>query len=91
MTDVISALSVKKARLAERKRQLKRDFDCQIAEIDAGIREVDRALQTINGAIQNYLCPVCRGTGNVRKCDAAGQMEDVICPHCNGTGIKMEG
>lgn len=89
MTDVIYALVQKKSRLCERKRAIKADADKQIKQIDIEIAEVDRAIETLNQAVKDYLCSDCRGTGSVRKCDAAGQMDDDICPRCHGTGVVV--
>ena len=87
--DVISVLTTKRRNLAERKRQVQRDAEREISSIDAEIAEVNKAITMVNEAIKDYICPSCRGTGNVRKTDAAGGLEDVTCPVCNGTGVRF--
>jgi hypothetical protein len=89
MVDVVSALTRKKARLVERKGRIMDDCRSQVREIDAEIADVNKALDLIKEATKDLICPVCRGTGNVRKCDAAGDMDDEPCSACKGTGIKI--
>lgn len=89
MPDTIGALSRKKAMLVERKRRIKEDADRQIREIEHEIDGVDKAIAVVNDAIKDILCPNCQGSGNIRHCDAAGDMEDITCPDCKGTGIKI--
>lgn len=89
MADVIGALSRKRTRLVERKRRVKTEADQQIAEIDREIAEVDKAIGVVNEAVKDILCKTCGGTGSVRRCDAAGQMDDDTCPDCKGTGVKI--
>lgn len=87
MANVILNLAQKREKLCSRKRSVQAHANEVIKEIDEEIRNIDKAMETINGAISDYLCPRCKGTGIARVCDAAGQMEDDICPVCKGTGV----
>lgn len=89
MPDTIGALTRKKAKLVEMERQIRAEADRKIAEIDRQIDDVDRAIGIVNEAIKDIICPTCSGSGNIRRSDAAGQMEDETCPSCKGTGIKI--
>lgn len=73
MPDVILALSQKRSQLYRRKLKIEQDMQQQIKDINYEISVIDNAINTLNNAIADYLCPDCRGTGSVRKCDAAGQ------------------
>lgn len=86
--DQMSALAAKRAKLVHYKQEIQADAQRKTSDIDAEIKAIDRAIKTLNDAVKDYLCPVCKGSGNVRQCDAAGQMEDVKCSACNGTGVK---
>ena len=86
--NVFGALSKKRQRLLSEKREVAEQAQARIAEIDRELSHVDKAISTINEAIKGYLCQTCGGSGTVRRCDAAGQMEDEECPACKGTGIK---
>lgn len=85
----INAINLKRSRLVKRKQQLERDYREAIADIDAELESIDKALAVINDAAAPYVCKVCGGTGETRRCDAAGQMEDVTCSACHGTGINI--
>ena len=90
MADVITALAKKKACLCDRKRKIELDAANQINEINLEIAEIEKALKILNNSIKDYLCPRCNGSGSVRACDAAGQMEDDTCPVCHGIGVITE-
>jgi len=87
MVDIISALSQKRTKLYQKKREIELEAQQRIREIGNEISDIENALHILNDAVADYLCPDCKGTGSVRKCDAAGQMEDVTCPRCHGTGV----
>ncbi len=89
MADVVMALTRKKARLIEQKKRVMDEAQRQVREIDAEIEDTNKALAAIDDAVKDILCPVCRGTGSVRKCDAAGDFDDETCSACKGTGIKI--
>lgn len=89
MADVILALVKKRTALATRKRIVTMEKDKEIEQIDREIADIDKAIETLNNAISTYLCPECNGTGNIRRCDAAGDMEDDTCPRCRGTGVLI--
>lgn len=91
MPDIITALVGRRSALERRKAQVRLDADKQIKEIDEEIQNIKNALDTVNKALSGILCPVCGGTGSVRRPDAAGQMEDWACDACQGTGIKQIG
>lgn len=90
MEDVITTLTKKRAHLYDKKRKIELDTTNQISQINLEIAKVEKALKTLNDAIKDYLCPRCKGSGSVRVCDAAGQMEDDTCPVCHGTGVATE-
>ena len=85
--DIVHTLSRKRNELYERKRAIEIEMQRQIEETEDEIANLDSALDTLNKAVSDYLCARCKGTGSIRKCDAAGQMEEVTCPYCCGTGI----
>lgn len=91
MPDIITALVNRRSALERRKAQIQADADRQIKKINTEIRKIKDALDTVNKALSGILCPVCGGTGSVRRPDAAGQMEDWTCDACQGTGIKQIG
>lgn len=90
MVDIISALQKKRVSLTREKQRIHDEAQRRMAELDAEIEEVDKARETINNAVKDLLCPTCKGTGSVRRCDAAGSMEDDVCPTCHGTGVKTK-
>ena len=87
--DIITALNRKRTVLVRQKNEIHKEAQRRIAEIDQELSKVDAAWETLNSVLQDFLCPVCNGTGTTRQCDAAGQMEDVECTACGGTGVKM--
>lgn len=90
MRDIITELVHKKQKLNTQKLTIQREAKARCEEIDSEIKNIDNAINTINEAISGYLCPHCSGSGEVRQCDAAGQMESVTCPYCGGTGVKHD-
>ena len=90
MLDVFTALSQKRARLVVRKQEIEREYKAKIHEIDVELGQIDEVIKTVNAALEDYICPTCGGSGNVRRCDAAGDMEDWTCDVCKGTGIKID-
>lgn len=89
MPDIMTAITKKKAALLEKKRGIQIAAERQIEEIDKEIAEVEKALQTLNDAVKDYICPVCKGTGNERYADAAGSRDERPCSACKGTGVKI--
>lgn len=87
--NVVSQLINKRHRLAEEKRKVQRECEIRVKEIDYEIGKINSAIEVIEKAMEPYLCPVCKGTGNTRRADAAGQMEDWECEACKGTGVKI--
>lgn len=87
MTDTVTALAARRAELVRRKAALKADLEKKIKEADDLIRQLDDAMAVIEQAVAPYKCKACGGSGSIRRCDAAGQMEDWPCPDCRGTGI----
>lgn len=88
MCDIITELVRKKQRLSAQKLDIQRDAKARCDEIDNEIKQLDSAISTINDAVSAYICPNCGGSGEIRRCDAAGQMEGVKCQACKGTGVK---
>ena len=89
MPNILDALTKKRTALINAKHSLKETYERNVREIDAELLHIDSAYKTLNDAVADYICPVCDGTGNTRRCDAAGQMEDWPCTACKGTGVKM--
>ncbi len=90
MIDLVSELVRRKEHYISLKKDIMRNAEEQCKEINIEIQNIDKAVSLINDAITPFICPRCKGTGEVRKCDAAGQMESVKCTYCKGTGIKGE-
>lgn len=91
MPDYMMALTRRKTAILERKRRLHDDYLKQVAECNHEIADIDKAISMVNEAVKDILCPRCNGSGSIRVCDAAGDMDDERCPSCCGTGIKIEG
>ena len=89
MTNTISILTTNRTKLCRQKAALKEEYERRAKKIDEEITAIDNALGVVEDAIKPFICPVCNGSGNGRKMDAAGQMEDCSCPACKGTGIKQ--
>ena len=89
MINAIEALNAKKQRLLAWKQRLKEDYEKTLRVIDEQIANVDQAKTTIDAAVEDILCPRCKGEGTIRCPDAAGQMSDYSCPVCKGTGILI--
>lgn len=90
MADVISALYRKRADLLNKKKTIQLEAEIRMTQVDNELKDIDRALATLNNAVKDYLCPHCKGSGEIRKPDAAGQMDDWPCPKCGGTGVKKD-
>lgn len=89
MPDIISALAQKKANIIKQQRDLENKYEAEKMHLGHELQLINQALKTINDAVERYLCPSCGGTGTIRVCDAAGDMDDETCPACQGTGVKM--
>lgn len=89
MADVMLALSKKRNKLVNEKREIEKEYKRKIAELDNELKEIDKIYSVVNDAISEYICPKCRGTGSVRITDACGDTDDYDCSECNGTGIKI--
>ncbi len=86
--DVVSTLSARRARLIARRSEIKREAEQQVSRLDAEIADIDKAIDVLNAAVKDLLCKRCNGSGTIRVCDAAGDMEDETCPVCKGTGVS---
>ena len=87
--DIFIALTQKRSKLLTRKKAAYDEYQRVANEIDQELRSIDSAIEKINSVLMDIVCPVCHGAGEVRRCDAAGDMEDVCCTVCHGTGIKV--
>lgn len=90
MINVVEALNAKRSRLFNRKREIREETKRVIAEIDKEIADLDEAVGLVLKALDDVICPHCKGEGTIRRSDAAGQSECVQCPHCAGTGVKIK-
>lgn len=90
MVDVVGVLCSKRARLIKEQRDLEHEYEARRAHIGHELQMINHALEVINEAVEPFLCPKCHGTGTVRVCDAAGDMDDETCPDCAGTGVKTK-
>lgn len=88
MIDIITTLKNKHSRLLKQKENFLKEYNEVLDAIDKEIQEVDQALSIINKVTKDCLCDRCNGTGYIRYCDAAGDMDDKECPCCHGTGVK---
>ena len=91
MADIIDALYRKRASLLAEKKKVQLSAEIRMQSIDNEIGKIDKALKTLDEAVQEYLCPHCKGLGTTRRADAAGQMEDWPCEKCSGTGVFLGG
>lgn len=89
MLDIVKIMTKKRLNLQKRRQRMEETHRQVIAGVDKQINEVDLALAKINECIEPYICPKCKGTGVVKVCDAAGDMDEVPCHTCMGTGLKM--
>lgn len=87
--DVTGVLNQRRRCLYSRRRELQVRYEREMHEIDAELNRVQEAIDTINRAVVPLFCPICHGCGQVRRCNAAGDMEDERCPACGGTGIAI--
>lgn len=90
MVNAIEALNAKKQRLLAWKQNLKADYERTVQTIDEQIANIDKAASIVNTAVQDILCPRCKGEGTIRCPDAAGQMGNYPCPVCKGTGFLLD-
>lgn len=87
--NIFNMISTRRNQLLIQKGNLTTEYKQKLAEIDSELNDLDNTIKIICKAIQPNICPVCKGSGYTRRCDAAGQMEDVKCDTCHGTGIKQ--
>lgn len=85
----LQAAQYRYAAIVAEKEKLHTEYEKRIAALDAEAASIGNAIQVIDAAAVDYLCPECGGDGELRRPDAAGQMETVPCPVCDGTGLRM--
>lgn len=88
MLDIVKVMTDKRLDLQKRKQRMEETHRQVIANVDKQINEIDLALAKINEYIEPYVCPKCKGSGFVKVCDAAGDMDEEPCHICGGTGLK---
>ena len=95
--DHTQLISLKIASLKKQIREVEKEKAAAIEEYDRKIKflkyeieKFDPLIKAMEEAVKDYACPRCKGSGSVRRCDAAGQMEDVECPDCNGRGFVVK-
>lgn len=90
MADIITALTQKRSHIIAKQRELDVKYNADKSHFAHELELVNEAIRVINNAAEQFLCPKCHGTGTVRVCDAAGDMDDDVCPACKGLGVKLE-
>ena len=85
---VISNLKNKQYKLEIIRNNVQLDYKAKIEDIDSEIKRINDAVKCIEDLTQELICPRCKGTGEERYCDGAGDMDDRECPLCHGTGIN---
>ena len=88
--DIFKIIAARRVQLITTKRHLTTEYKKKLAEIDSELNDLNDVIDTIEKFVQPYVCPVCKGTGYTRRCDAAGQMEDIKCETCHGIGISIK-
>ena len=88
--DIHGVLSSRKLNIAQRRHNLYEKYQHDLNELREEEKQIDAALKVIADAVAPYLCKRCHGSGEVRVCDAAGDMDDDVCPVCHGTGVRLE-
>ena len=88
--DIHGVLFARKLKIAQRRQALEEKYQRDLQDLREEEKQIDAALEVIANAVQPYLCKRCHGSGNIRVCDAAGDMDDEICPVCHGTGVRMD-
>lgn len=85
---VISNLRNKQHKLETIRNNVQLDYKAKIEDIDSEIKRINEVVKYIEDLTQELICPRCKGTGEERYCDGAGDIDDRECPLCHGTGIN---
>ena len=88
--DIHGVLSARKAKIAQRRQALEEKYQHDLQELREEEKQIDGALAVIAKAVAPYICKRCYGSGTIRVCDAAGDMDNDVCPVCCGTGVRLE-
>lgn len=84
---ILSRLKKENKRLESNKEDIikKRNTELELIE-----KEIEKNQIVIDFFTNDkYICPSCKGTGEERYCDAAGDMDSRQCSNCNGTGVVL--
>lgn len=67
---------------------VKKRHEEELAPLPDNRAKLETSLATIQQTVDSIACHRCGGSGTIRQCDAAGQMDDEAdCPDCHGTGV----
>lgn len=88
--DIHGVLSARKLKIAQRRQVLTEKYQHDLQELREEEKQIEEAFAVIAKAVAPYLCKRCHGSGTIRVCDAAGDMDDDVCPDCRGTGVRLE-
>lgn len=87
--DIHAVLSTRKLQIEQRRKALLEEYVRGLHNLKEEEERIDAALEVLANAVPPYLCKLCYGSGTVRVCDAAGDLDDDVCPVCHGTGVRV--
>ena len=85
---ILAQLNENVKRLDKEIDAMKKRHEEELAPLLDNRAKLETSIVTIKNTINHIVCHRCGGSGTIRVCDAAGQMDDEIdCPDCRGTGV----